>query len=440
MSRLVLIAGPHDVTAVMLGSVQHEANVAVTPSENGGAVEAAAVAIGQLAQRLEAVAGSRFPREVITLLLMPPFADARIVELPPIARRDAEMVLQRDASRYFLGAESRTVAVDGDRTDKTPGLRKYIAYAASTATMDAFRSAIESAGWQVGRVVPAHAAWLHAARTGGADAVLAIQDGLIHLIGRGTDGQVVRRVAFDRASELTSSIAAQSKILVAGDTATAKTALHDAQQIVGSLDRFAVAKAATGTPTELSTPLIQAQRVHRQQKTAARLAAAAAVLVLATGFVAWWGAHREVDAVQARRAEIQPRVAPLLARVDSIMDLNDDIAQTRELAGRGRRWTPVLLDLAVLLPNDAHLTSMRTEGDTIRIEGVAPRASEAVRALRSARSLENVQLAAPIEREIDDGVTSAERFSVLARLANPSANVTREVSSTERTERRPGRS
>jgi hypothetical protein len=89
----------------------------------------------------------------------------------------------------------------------------------------------------------------------------------------------------------------------------------------------------------------------------------------------------------------------------------------RDLANRTPRWTPVLAELASLLPRDSHLTALFTSGDTLELEAAGSRAGEAIQELRGSGVFEDVRLEGVVERELEDGETVVERFRVSARLA-----------------------
>jgi len=151
------------------------------------------------------------------------------------------------------------------------------------------------------------------------------------------------------------------------------------------------------------------------------LGIAAAALVVAAGVVNAWGTYRELDAVRAERLEIADRVQPLILARDSLRGLNDRIQAREELWANTPRWTPVLVELASLLPRDSHLTALYASGDTIELEAAGSRAGEAIQVLKTARLFQDVTLQGVVERELENGETVVERFRVSARLAGVGA-------------------
>ena len=114
---------------------------------------------------------------------------------------------------------------------------------------------------------------------------------------------------------------------------------------------------------ELVPPTLAAERESRRRRNVVRLGIAAAALVVAAAGANLWGTYREFDAVRAERLEIADRVGPLILARDSLRRLNDRIQATENLWANTPRWTPVLVELASLLPRDSYLTALYASGD-----------------------------------------------------------------------------
>ncbi|HEX2202757.1 MAG TPA: PilN domain-containing protein [Longimicrobium sp.] len=78
--------------------------------------------------------------------------------------------------------------------------------------------------------------------------------------------------------------------------------------------------------------------------------------------------------------------------------------------------------MAEHLPRDSYLTSFRAEGDSIVMEGQAPRASRVFDALRGVPGITGVRVAAPVRRDFPEGGAPVERFVLSARLGASSAS------------------
>jgi Tfp pilus assembly protein PilN len=161
---------------------------------------------------------------------------------------------------------------------------------------------------------------------------------------------------------------------------------------------------------------VAALRRQQVRRNLVRAAVAAVLLIGAAAAVELWGLQRELDAVLAERAAIREQVAPLLATRNSIDRIAAEAGAVHGLATRSPRWTRALFDLALLLPPDAHITSLHTTGDTLVVEATAARAGTALQALRKAGSLEDIRLLGTVERDLQAGTTASERFRFTARL------------------------
>jgi Tfp pilus assembly protein PilN len=204
----------------------------------------------------------------------------------------------------------------------------------------------------------------------------------------------------------------------------------------------AAAYFAGRSSLELIPQSLAVERQQRQRRRALQFAALAALFVIGAGAIELWGARRELATIRARRAEIRQDVTPLLAVRDSLNTLEQRLTQIGGLQAAAPHWTSALFDLAMLLPADAYLRSLRASGDTLVIEASGSRAGETIQALRSAPTLRDVQLRGQVERLLEDGSTAVERFTLQARLAGSAASSSDSTSATrpERARPMPGRS
>jgi len=392
------------------------AEVPVPGGVRAASPETLTAAFRALHERLASAA----PRGV-RLVLLPPLVDVRLVELPPLRRQEAEAVLRRDPRRYFLnGGELRVVGV-GERPRGAGG--PVLAAAASVALVDGLRTAATAAGWRVDRVAAAHGAWLAAARAAGAErAVIGLAD-MLYVVG-GTADRIttLRRLPPGALEELAAP--RPDRGLVLADDAEIRRALGaalpgSAAGADGSDPARAAARHAHRAAPELLTPGHALALRAGARARAALLAAAAILLVIGAAALELWGAERELDAVRQRRAALRAAVAPLLVLRDSMDALAERTAAVGALATAVPAWTPALLDLALLLPEDAHVEGLRTAGDTLVADVVAGRAGAALQALRSAASLRDVRLRGVVDREMSQGSTARERFTLTARVVPP---------------------
>jgi len=147
--------------------------------------------------------------------------------------------------------------------------------------------------------------------------------------------------------------------------------------------------------------------------------AGAVVLILASAGAHLWGTHRELAAVQERRAAIRNEVGPLLLARDYLYALTAQVQVLEQLEESAPVWTRSLVELTALLPQDTYLTAFYASGDTVELEAAGLRAGEVIQLLRESGLFEDLRLQGVVERELDEGETVEERFSLRARLPAP---------------------
>lgn len=392
------------------------------PEESADPTGAIASALREIERRL--ADGTPRPARAVAarIALLPPFSDARLVTLPPLRRGEAEAVLRRDAARHFVGGNvARIVAV-------RRGARGQPALAASAPSplVEAVRAAVAAVGWRLDAILPAHACWLAAAPRGPLAGVVAVEGDTAHVV-RVERGEVtvLRRVPIASAEvvaalgqgpgELASFADAEVRERIVRAAALAGWQSHGDATAPDAAR--AAAEGAFGARLELVPATLAAERRRADRALAARFAVAATALLVLAAALELWGARRELAAVEARRAEIRAQVAPLLATRDSINRLYERAETIATLTARAPRYTSALFDLALLLPADAHLTALDASGDTVKIEAAGARAGAAMQALRDAGSLSDVRLLGIVERELEDGTTAVERFTLTGRIA-----------------------
>jgi hypothetical protein len=392
----------------------------------------------------------RAERLRVRVALLPPLADARLVRLPPLRAEEVDAVLRRDAARHFIGS-ARPLVVAGERLGRGggegPGL--VLAVAAPRALMDALQRAVEARGWELDRIVPAHPAWLHAleevkpapsssgAPEGAPPAarlLVAVEGETAHVIRVvGDVPDRIRRVPASDAAAVAEAAGpggGRALLLAEGD---ARVALAGALQAAGwalarpTQPRSAAAEAArhAGSATlELVPPPLAWARRERSRRVTVRMVAAAVVMLALAAAVHLAGTSRAFRSVQRERAELREAVAPALAARDSLDRMTTRLETLRGLGRESSRWTFSLVEMSMLLPSETHLIALRAVADTAVIEAEGGRAGDALAALRSASSLHDVRLEGAIQREIEGGTTTRERFTLSAVLA-PRAGASR---------------
>jgi len=373
----------------------------------------------------------------VFLTLLPPLADVRLISFPPMRQNEVEAVLCRDVSRYFFGPNRpRVVGVripngNGKAKQGTDGASvPVLAAAAPLAILEAAADALSQVGWRGRSFSPAHAGWLSAAESSKGTpvrAIVAVIGETAHVLClNGANPVAVRQLPADDLPGLEAAVGeTPGRALVLGTPQLfdgLQGALAGKGWVVSrdpagwpGAQEGAAARAAPGQ-LELVPPALMEEREERGRRNAFFLVAAAVVLVLAAAGANLWGAYRDLDAVQDRRAAIRADVGPLLVARDSLTLLRQRVETMEELAGTAPVWTRSLVELAALLPPDTHLTGFFASGDTLELEAAGTRAGEVIQILREAGLFDEVRLQGIVERELEDGETVVERFSLRARL------------------------
>jgi Tfp pilus assembly protein PilN len=175
------------------------------------------------------------------------------------------------------------------------------------------------------------------------------------------------------------------------------------------------ARFAAEANAELLLDDIRDHRDRQRRRMFSHRIVAAAMLLVATAGAEWLGATRELAVARERRDAIAGEVAPLIELRADVAMAGERIARIRELS-RGSHWTPLLLDLALLLPDDAWLLGLRTSGDTVALDAVAANAGRSLEALRRSQAIMDLHIDGNIRRDVEDGQVTIERFRLLGRL------------------------
>jgi Tfp pilus assembly protein PilN len=377
----------------------------------------------------------------LTVALLPPLAEARAIELPPLREAEAQQLLARSAPKYFVGARGAQV-VGAVRTKSAKGAAATtVAAAASARLVSAIQEAARNAGWTVDAVVPAEAAWCAAGSAwlprGRVHANLLIahadRTDLLHIAGARLAGvRRFRRGAVDAAliadaatgfghvsvignaeaqRELTQSLPAHG---VSVDVPT--TGMNE---IAADPELLAAAFATDDVAPALVTDAMRAVRAESLRRLITRIAGATAVIAVVAGVLELWGAKRELASLNEQRAQITPLLSATLVGRTTVEAAYRQLAALNGAEQSAPRWSAVLAQVSARLPREAYLTGFRGRGDTVTIDGLAERAARVFDAIEKAPLLTNVRATAPVRIEnLEDGRT-LERFTIAGRRAAP---------------------
>lgn len=451
------------VSSVSAGGVE-DAGGSIGRVHDDGSAAALAAAIARLSDRLTGALGRPLDGARVRVAVLPPLVSARLIELPPLGRAEAEAVVRRSARRYFPLVTRTGVIALREPDGKTAGARagkggpgvlrrslrrllrqgdtgeaaaaaapgNWLAFGVDAEWIDAIRAAVEGANWQVDAVVPAHAAWLAAAEAvaGGKalDAVVAVEGGTGHVLRlEGGTVTALRRAPGGGAAGVAGVLGRGPGTVALFADPEARQALRDALAeqgwnvvpLVAGRESAAslAAEHAYATSTELVSAGLALARQRARRRLAVRLGAAAVVVLAAAAGLELWDARRDLDEIRAERAAIREEVRPMAELRDSLQAFEARARAVLEIEGLAPRWTPVLVELARILPRDSHVQRLHARGDTVSIQVVSGRAGPALAQLRQARTLRNVELNGVVDRQMEGGTTTSERFTVSALLA-----------------------
>ncbi|MFC1543764.1 hypothetical protein ACFL4Y_00725 [Gemmatimonadota bacterium] len=378
----------------------------------------------------------------VHVVLLPPLSEARLVELPPLSPKETDAVLRRIAPRHFLGG-GRGLVVGGRRFGTGAAARSapVFATAASSTLVEVIHQVVASRGWRLGGIVPGQAAWLRALRQaapltlignggngqGKKRLVVAVEGDVVHLVRMAGElpDRVRRLPAGDPAAVLEAAGPEPGRVLLLAEGEThallARSLTEAGWVLIPSEQprsaRLEAARyAADASPEFVPMPLARARR-RRDRRNAVRMLVGAGLVLAAAAAVHLWGVGRAHRAVQEERAALREVVAPALALRDSLDRMMERIESLQEIGRATGRWTAFLLELSVLLPRDTYLVSLWGEGDRVVVEAAGGRAGDALSALREASTFRDVRLEGQIERDLEGGATSRERFTLSMILA-----------------------
>ena len=370
----------------------------------------------------------------VCVALLPPLAEVRMVPLPPVSAEDATRLLSRAIARHFLDVRDPAIVsvVAGDAPADP-----WVACAVEEWLLRRVHALASATGWTVERVVPAVSAWSGAATVASADhaAVLAVQPTHIELIGyrRGVPRTVrrFRNDASDQAALAEACRALPGPCVLLGEgprrdavqrqlqaqgvpTQLSSADLGDALDAAAALVR---SDASREPPLTLALHALSARPASSRGMSLTRLVALAGVLGVLGLAGATWFTQRSLAAVRTERATLAPRVTAELAQREGTQALGARMAALAAVETESPRWAALIAELSEALPLDVHATALRARGDTLVLDGVAVRASDALAALAAMTSLHGVSASGPVRRDADESGAALDRFQVTARVA-----------------------
>lgn len=346
-------------------------------------------AVGEMATALKVRPGR------ISVALIPPIVQLRRIELPWLRDADLRRVLVRDAGKYFIGGAIPqalgVLRLESGRRSPQP----LLVAAAPEWLVNGMARVLESLGWVIEAVGPAHIAWARATPSRPLDPGLPLI-----VSGR----HAIELLRLDRGR------------LVGVRRIRPGAALSEAGTELGHPDLAAALNSRDVRGFELVPQTIGTAREMWRTRLARRLWLTTAATVLAAFGLLRLDLKRETAQVEAARAGLHRAVGEAMTAREAVEGLRARLAVLRDAEATAPRWTTVLGTVAQHLPRDAHLSGFRGDQDSLALEGTARHAVGVFEALKQAPGFAGVQARAPIRQEIGDSQQTIERFSLAAWL------------------------
>jgi hypothetical protein len=413
------------------------------PPSEGASWPSLASALAGLANALGITSGT------LAVSLMPPLAEVRQIDLPPLRDDDLQRLLSRNPSRYFVGARGTQIV------GATPAGRRargesapVIAAAASARLLAMIHVAAEQTGWAIDGIAPAETAWAAGAiaiwpalAKQNLRAVIAHDDrtDLLEIENGRLAGVRRFRAGAADASMIADAVGRSNRVGIAGSTQPRRE-LSSALSALGiSTSTPAGEWANTAERGDLlaahfagkdAGPVLRSEDSVASQRARARklttiIFSAAAVLVAASALIELWGVHHQLDLVRRQREQIRPALSSTLIGRTTVEATYRHLAVLNGIERSSPQWAAVITSLSKSIPGDAYLTAIRSRDDSVIVDGLAQHAARVFDALEKAPGLTDVKAAAAVRREIQDDGTSLDHFTIAARVVtNPPQRAT----------------
>ena len=430
----VAIARDRVVVAAPYGDGELDRTWACDIADSEHMAEAIAAAVSDACQALH------LERPRLAFAVMPPLAECRLLHLPGLREDEIARVLQRDAARYFPAAGA-PLATAGARLGSAADA-PVLAGAVPVGVLEAIQRAAQSTGLDVASITVAHASWLAsiaALRADGASdrcaivvmlpdrlEVIGVQHGMPtsirRLRGATAPERIIATLGDVRRGDATGPVmvfaapgegGALTAVLAAHGERVVTPSGHPAGEPAIVAARFATSGGALAfVPEDVRT------RQHNRAVRRQRVMVAASVLLLASAMgLELWDVERERAHVEAVRGALRPAIERVLARRDSLASMLAWLEEVHVAAAGTPRLSATLVALAARLPRDAHLLSLRADGDSLIIEAVATHAAPVIDALVAAPELRDVRAQGSVRQELRPGAPPLERFTLVIRAA-----------------------
>lgn len=377
-------------------------------------------------------------RARVSVLLLPPFVDVRRVTLPPLRPREITAVLENHGSRYFPRpmAEAATgwmpLESAGDDT-------AVLAAAAEQAPLAFLLEALSRLGHPVVNPVPAHAAWLLAAKRktpfrADAESSVCIDIGQGALILGVRHGRLVSTTTFAREGlpglidRLRTGLRNGGAVVILGDGALADDVADDLRVGTPSepvrIDEDPVRTAASFAevcdgPVVLPREVRERHARRWRRAEVARFVTAGLLLLVAAGLDSW-RLSRELRHLRGLRTDHAAEVEAALGMRERIGAVDDWLTDTREHVQADVRWGEWLARIVEALPASAEIDQVAGRAGELEISGSASSSADVLGAIQAVPGVIAVDLVRPVRRVQGATGLAEDQFSLVVRLTRES--------------------
>ncbi len=350
-----------------------------------------------------------FPSEArvtLAVALLPPLVRLRRIEVPRMSGEDVRLAVSRAAERHFVGLVGPVVCAV-ERRKSSGSVMPFLAAASSSAFISDLEQVAGECGWGIDRFIPAHVAWLVAAKKECAE--LRRGDGRVVVPDLAeTTVLVVRRGALEVARRLRPSEAPQN------DGADSRSIT------VGEPSRSAALVAADAARFTRSLQLLsdstRQARFNAQARAMRRLFGVASACVIGGAGIYRWGLARQLAIIAEQRSTLRSRVNTAVSARETLDHIVRSVNAIQSLERHSPRWSATVARIAVVLPRDASLIALRADADSVSLEGQAGNAAAVFAALRSVPGVVDVRSTTPIRQELAVGQESIEHWTLAFRV------------------------
>lgn len=359
-----------------------------------------ATAFTELREALRQASHGRTRRAVLHVALLPPLAHWRRIAIPGLRIDEARQVLRREPSRYLpIAADPAPLVIELEGTgwrERSP----FTMVAAPRALIEGIQAAAEQSGWEIAELLSAHAAWAASARSS-------------RRVGRSTE-RTLLIAHHDRIDVVTSRGGSATEVRRL--PAALRAAIPDSPAAVQAPDALAARFAPRAGGPALLSECARTVAERRTRMAAITRLAAAAALLFAAGMIELWGSARERSMIAEERARLRASVAEALATRDAATQATTRLATVHLAAESTPRWSALLASLAETLPDDAFLVALGASGDSLRLEGIAPRAASVFDAVARIDGVRSLRPEGAIRQERTIAGATSERFTLTASM------------------------